>query len=658
MKAIKRIASLILVLALLLGTGILSAAAEEAAVQPELVARVKDIIEVDGYQFKDLNDNGELDPYEDWRLTPEERADNLLSLMSVEQKATQMAHLTLVNCKETWFTDSNAGFALVYELIFEAPEPEDDEDDWDDEDEEEEEEAEPVPETNTGYAAYKLNEIQEWSEASELGIPVIFSMDTEAGAAFLKDATFLPDEINQGAANDADLVKRLNEVLKEELMAVGVRMALSPDADLMTDPRWGRNQECYSEDVETVETLIAAAVEALQGGSELTADSVIATVKHFPGAGAQQDGVDASPLTISEDSLELHLAGFKAAIAAGVAAVMPYGYSTVPYLGGDAEEFSADQSAVVMTDLLRGRLGYEGIIQTDWGMNFVQAANSGADILGGMGVKNALRDVAGEVDEERLNDAVRRILIAKFKLGIFENPYVSVEEAEAIVGSDAHKAVAKEAAARSFTLVKYENAASLEGQSFIVAGELADDVRCLSSGWTAKEPVEIAGTTILEALQAKAGEDKVTYIAEAADVPADLSGVTAVVVVGEKSGTHDPAWGAATLEFPEEQVALINALDKAGANVVAVVIMNRAYVLTPIAEAADSVLLAYRPGVTCGAEALADCLFGETAITGKLPFQIPASMDQVLAQREDLPKDIADPLYEYGFGIDAEGFGR
>ena len=657
MKAIKRVASLVLVLVLLIGTGILSATAEEAIVQPELVAKVKNIIEVDGYQFKDLNDNGELDPYEDWRLTPEERADNLLSLMSVEQKATQMAHLTMVSCKETWFADSNVGFALVYEQIFEAPEPEED-DEEDEEEEDEEEEKEPVPTTNTGYAAYRLNEIQEWSEASELGIPVIFSMDTEAGAAFLKDATFLPDQINQGAANDADLVRRLNEVLKEELMAVGVRMALSPDADLITDPRWGRNQECYSEDVEVVETLIVAAIEALQGGSELTTDSVIATVKHFPGSGAQTDGVDGSPLTISEDTLDLHLAGFKAAIAAGVAAVMPYGYSTVPYLGGDAEEFSADQSSVVMTDLLRGQLGYEGIIQTDWGLNFAQAANSGADILGGMGVKNALRDIAEEVDEERMNDAVRRILIAKFKLGIFENPYVSVEEAETIVGSEAHKAVAKEAAIKSFTLVKYENAVSLEGQNFIVAGGLAEDVRCLSSGWTAKEPVEIAGTTILGALQAKAGEDKVTYIADAADVPADLTGVTAVVVVGEKSGTHDPAWGAATLEFPEEQVALINALDKAGANVVAVVVMNRAYVLTPIAEAADSVLLVYRPGVTCGAEAIADCLFGETAITGKLPFQIPASMDQVLAQREDMPKDIENPLYEYGFGIDAEGFGR
>ena len=149
-----------------------------------------------------------------------------------------------------------------------------------------------------------------------------------------------------------------------------------------------------------------------------------------------------------------------------------------------------------------------------------------------------------------------------------------------------------------------------------------------------------------------------TYIAEAADVTADLTGVTAVVVIGEKSGTHDPAWGAATLEFPQEQLDLVNALDKAGANVVAVVVMNRAYVLTPIADAADTVLLVYRPGVTSGAEAVADCLFGETAITGKLPFQIPASMDQVLNQREDMPKDIGNPLYEYGFGIEAESFGR
>lgn len=604
------------------------ALAEEALEQPVLGARVKEIIEVDGYQFRDLNDNGELDPYEDWRLTPEERAEDLLGRMDATQKAAQMVHLTLVSKKDDWFNESNVGFALVYEYIFDS----------------------------ATEAAQRTNEIQELSESAPLGIPVILSMDTEAGAAFVRDATFLPDEINQGAANDADLVRRLNEVLREELMAVGVRMALSPDADLITNPRWGRNQECYSEDTEVVQTLIVAAVEALQGGSALTEDSVIATVKHFPGSGGQTDGVDGTPLTIQEDSIDLHLAGFKAAIEAGVAAVMPYGYSTVPYLGGDAVENSADQSAAVMTDLLRGELGYTGIIQTDWGLNFVGAANAGADILGGAGVRSTRQLLEG-VDEERLTDACRRILIAKFQLGIFENPYVDEENAAAVLGSEEHRAVAKEAAARSFTLLKYENAAPLAGQKLIVAGELAQDVRALNSGWTAKDPVELAGTSILEAFQNKAGAENVTYIAEAAEVPADLAGMTAIVVIGEASGTHEPAWGTETLEFPQEQVDLVKALRDAGANVIEVVLMNRAYVMTEMVELADSVMLAYRPGVTCGAQAVVDALYGETAITGKTPFQLPRDMEQVLGQREDLPKDIEDPLFEYGFGIEVESFG-
>lgn len=604
------------------------ALAEEAPVQPELVARVKNIIEVDGCQFKDLNDNGALDPYEDWRLTPEERAEDLLSQMDVTQKASQMVHLTLVSKKDSWFNENNVGFALVYEYIFDS----------------------------ATEAAKRTNEIQELSESAPLGIPVIFSMDTEAGAAFVKDATFLPDEINQGTVNDPELVTRLNQVLKEEHLAVGVRMALSPDADLITDPRWGRNQECYSEDTDVVQSLIVAAVQALQGGSELTEDSVIATVKHFPGSGGQTDGVDGTPLTIQEDSIDLHLAGFRAAIEAGVAAVMPYGYSTVPYLGGDAVENSADQSAAVMTDLLRGELGYTGLIQTDWGLNFVGATNAGADILGGAGVRSTRQLVEG-VDEERLTDACRRILIAKFQLGIFENPYVDEENAAQVLGSEEHRAVAKEAAARSFTLLKYENASPLAGQKLVVAGTLAEDVRALNSGWTAKDPMELAGTTILEAFQNKAGSENITYIPDASQVPADLSGTTAVVVIGEASGTHEPAWGTDTLEFPQEQVDLVKALKDAGANVVEVVLMNRAYVMTDMVDMADSVLLAYRPGVTCGAEAIADALFGETAITGKTPFQIPRTMEQALNQREDLPKDIQDPLFDYGFGIEVESFG-
>ena len=234
--------------ALLCLSALPAALAEETAAQPELVARVKEIIEVDGYQFKDLNANGELDPYEDWRLTPEERAEDLLGRMDATQKAAQMVHLTLVSKKDDWFNESNVGFALVYQYIFDS----------------------------AAEAAQRTNEIQELSESAPLGIPVIFSMDTEAGAAFVKDATFLPDEINQGAVGDPELVAQLNEVLRTELMAVGVRMALSPDADLITDPRWGRNQECYSEDTDVVQTLIVAAVQALPGRARfVTRDGVV-----------------------------------------------------------------------------------------------------------------------------------------------------------------------------------------------------------------------------------------------------------------------------------------------------------------------------------------------------------------------------------------------
>lgn len=609
-------------------------AQEERYQQPTLNPHVKSIMEVDGYQFIDLNSNGELDVYEDWRQDADTRAADLVSQMTVREKISQMQHPTFLpradgeipSYLQEWCNEEGIGMLLIREL------------------------------NSVEAAANTMNIIQEYAEGSRLGVPVLVSMDSVHGLSYVSGSTVTPHNLALAATRDEELVTKLAEIAREEHLAVGVRMALSPDADLITDPRWGRNQECYSEDTDVVQSLIVAAVQALQGGSELTEDSVIATVKHFPGSGGQTDGVDGTPLTIQEDSIDLHLAGFRAAIEAGVAAVMPYGYSTVPYLGGDAVENSADQSAAVMTDLLRGELGYTGLIQTDWGLNFVGATNAGADILGGAGVRSTRQLVEG-VDEERLTDACRRILIAKFQLGIFENPYVDEENAAQVLGSQEHRAVAKEAAARSFTLLKYENASPLAGQKLVVAGTLAEDVRALNSGWTAKDPMELAGTTILEAFQNKAGSDNVTYIPDASQVPADLSGTTAVVVIGEASGTHEPAWGTDTLEFPQEQVDLVKALKDAGANVVEVVLMNRAYVMTDMVDMADSVLLAYRPGVTCGAEAIADALFGETAITGKTPFQIPRTMEQVLNQREDLPKDIQDPLFDYGFGIEVESFG-
>ena len=587
-----------------------------------------EILDVDGLKFKDLNKNGSLDVYEDWRKPVDERVNDLLSQMSATDKAAQMLHMTLVTLKESWFTDLGVGFVLAYTYLSGGAED----------------------------AALKTNEVQSLSEASAFGIPAIFSMDSVIGASWVQGATIIPDQITLAATGNVELVRQLNDMQREEMLALGVRMSLSPVADIATDPRWGRVQECFGEDVEVATAMTVAAIEGLQKGNNLTDESVMTCVKHFPGSGAQTAGVDGTPLVFDDESFQMHLSIFKAAIDAGAASIMPYGYSTVPYLGGDAVENYAHESSKVMTELLRGELGYEGIIQTDWGLNHTAAALAGADALGGAGQRES-KKLTQNLTDEQFDERVGRLLKAKFELGLFENPYVDVENAKAVVGSDAHYALAKQAASEALTLVKYENVSPLAGQKLIVAGSLADDTAALSSGW---KIAEYEAPSILDAITAKAGEANVTYIADdltqvAASYPA---GTTAIVVVGEASGTHEPAWGTSTLEFPAAQIDMVKALKAAGVPVVTVAVMNRAYVMTPVAENSDALLLAYRPGCTAGAQAVAEALFGEAAISGKTPFQIPATMDQVMLQREDLAKDIVDPLYDYGYGIEVASFGN
>ena len=604
--------------------------------QAELgVADESILIEADGLKFKDLNKNDQLDPYEDWRLGTEERVADLLSQMEPDEKAFQMLHMTLVTLKESWFNENNVGFVLAYTYLADGIEA----------------------------AVQRGNYVQALSEESRLGIPVVFSMDSVIGCSWIDETTIIPDQITLAATGDVELVGQLAVMQREEMKALGVRMSLSPTADLATDPRWGRAQECFGEDAELASAMIKAAVQGLQAGDKLTPDSVIACVKHFPGSGPQTNGEDGSPIVLNDDSIDMHLSVFKAAIEAGAASIMPYGYSTVPYLGGDAVDNFAHESNVVMNDLLRNDLGYEGIIQTDWGTNHTAAALAGADALGGAGARESKKLVEA-LSEEQLNEKVGKLLAAKFELGIFENPYSDLETAQAVVGTEENYALAKQAAAEALTLVKYENPVELAGRNIIVAGTLADDAAALNSGWKIPndnfEFERTTGDSILKGIINEAGEDKVTFIGNDTSLIPESVGedTVAILVVGEKSGTHQPNWGAQTLEFPAEQQELAAALKAAGAYVVTVVVMNRAYVLSPIAEQSDSVLLVYRPGMTAGAEAVADALFGKAAITGHTPFQIPADMNQVLTQREDLAKDITDPLYDYGFGIETESFGK
>ena len=435
-----------LVLCLLLALPALALGEEAAYEQPELAADSVEIIDVDGYQFKDLNKNGALDPYEDWRLSAEERTADLLSQMTNEEKAAQMLHMTLVTLKESWFNELNVGFVLAYTYLSEGVEA----------------------------AVEKGNEVQALSEASRLGIPVVFSMDSVIGASWIDGTTILPDQITMAAAGDVELVRELTDMQRREMKALGIRMSLSPVADIATDPRWGRVQECFGEDAELAAQMVVAAIEGLQNGNALTEESVMACVKHFPGSGPQTAGVDGTPLVYDDETFQMHLGVFKAAIEAGAASIMPYGYSTVPYLGGDAVENYAHESSVVMTDLLRGELGYTGIIQTDWGLNHTAAALAGADALGGAGQREASKLVENLTDEQ-FDDKVGRLLKAKFEMGLFENPYVSLEEAQATVGTQENYDLVKRAAAEALTLVKYENVSPLSGRKIVVAGSLAED---------------------------------------------------------------------------------------------------------------------------------------------------------------------------------------
>jgi len=616
-----------------------------ASTQPPIESKVKPILEVGGLLFRDLNGNGALDPYEDWRLPVPQRVEDLLSRMTLEEKVGQMLHPTFIPrpdgspppFMEKWMRDLGIGFVLVRDL------------------------------PGVRAAAECMNQLQEWCEASRLGIPVIVSMDSIHGLSYVNGGIVYPHNLGLAAIGDVELVRELVKASREEHLAVGVRMTLSPNADLATEPRWGRVYECQGEDAELAAALVRAQVETYQNGNDLNPESILTCVKHFPGAGPQMDGVDMAPIVSTLETLDYHLKPFVAAIEAGTGSVMPY-YSIPLAL----DMMAALGSRATLQDLLRGKLGFTGIITTDWGMQFgirqsgdfigreisndealvIGVADAGVDVIGGASprdIKDTVRLVEeGQIPEERIDDAVRRILAAKFKLGVFEDPYVDPDSAEEVVGSPEHQALSLEAARRSMTLIKNNGILPLKGtERILVAGLRAGDMDSLTGGWTSKQD----GVTIVQAIEA-ATQGEVHYVPDAPQEAERLAAESdvAVVVVGEPAYMHNPPWGASSLELTSSQQEMLEAIHKTGTPIVVVVLLARPYILTWCAENAAAILVAYLPG-TQGGIAIADVLFGEVNPQGKLPVQLPRSMDQVLQQRSDVPFDIDNPLFEHGFGL-------
>ncbi|WP_232834806.1 glycoside hydrolase family 3 protein [Pleomorphovibrio marinus] len=466
--------------------------------QPELGIRNVEIIDVDGLQFKDLNKNGRLDNYEDWRLSSEERSQDLLSKMSLEEKAGFMMinSLSMLGSKKAQasdgqFTPSDLDEGQVAEdttaqanrpnfiggmnaatstnqrvkefhnrhFILRANES-----------------ARVVAEWN--------NKLQELCESENLGIPAIITSNprnhitSNASEGTALDATVFtawPGELGLSATRDLTLIREFADYSRQEWRAAGIRKGYMYMADLATEPRWSRVNGTFGEDPEWVAEIIKEVVLGFQG-DKLGPESIALTMKHFPGGGSGKGGQDShfdwgKEQVFPGGRFNDNLLPFRAAIDAGASAIMPY-YS-MP-VGTEYEEVGYAFNKDVLTDLLRGQLGFKGIINTDtgpltrmvWGVEdltlherYKKALEAGSNIISGVSDPSDLIEVVknGMVDMDLIDHSVLLLLKEKFDLGLFENPYVDADAADRTVGSDGFKEKADLALRKSIVLLCNEN---------------------------------------------------------------------------------------------------------------------------------------------------------------------------------------------------------
>ena len=463
-----------------------------AVKQPVIQARVRLVLTVDGQQFRDANGSGTLDRYEDWRLPVEARVDDLVARMTLDEKAGLMLIDTMgPGCGGTL---TPAGSALVEtqkmvrfilrNVVKATADPCD---------------GSVTPARNgfvvtPGQIAEFTNSVQALAETQRLGIPVLFKdnarnhYDTDprfgisAGAGAF---TEFPKESGIAAAalgaGDMSPVKALADVMGREWRAIGLRGMYGYMADLATEPRWYRVQETFTEDADLNADIMKTLVEGLQGGPVSPSTAVALTIKHFPDGGPQELGLDphysfGKRQIYPGGRFEYHLKPFKAAIDAGVSSVMPY-YGVpvnVTHQGVTYGPTGFAFSREIVTDLLRGKLGFAGYVNSDtgiisdraWGLEqrtvaerAAAAINGGTDILSGFNSNKTITDLVRTnlVSTARIDEASRRLLTEQFRLGLFENPYVNASEATSVIGSQANRARGLEVQKQSIVLLQNES---------------------------------------------------------------------------------------------------------------------------------------------------------------------------------------------------------
>jgi beta-glucosidase len=499
------------------------------------------------------------------------------------------------------------------------------------------------------------NRLQELAEQTRLGIPVTLSSDprhsfTDNPGTAMMSGPFSqwPETLGLAAVGDPELVRSYADTVRREYLAVGIRLALHPQIDLATEPRWSRINGTFGEDAELTSRLVPAYIEGLRGpGETLGPDSVSAMVKHFPGGGPQKDGEDphfayGREQVYPAGHFEYHLRPFRAALAAGATQMMPYYGMPV---GTQYEEVGFGFNRGVITGLLREQLGFDGIVCTDWGLvtdaeilgqpmparawgvehldPLERAAlilDAGADQFGGEHVPGLVVELvrSGRIPESRLDTSVRRLLAEKFRLGLFdERRYVDPDVAEQTVGRTDLRTLGDAAQRRSVTLLK-------NGSPLLPL--------------TGRPRLYVEGI----------GPETAARYGDPVGSPhaADLAVIRLDTPFEPRAGGFEAFFHAGRLDFSPERLKDILTLLDTVPTVVAIH-LERPAVIPEIAEHAAALLATYG----ASDEALLDVLFGRALPQGRLPFQLPRSMQEVVHGHPDMPQESADPLYPFGHGL-------
>jgi beta-glucosidase len=545
--------------------------------------------------------------------------------------------------------------------------------------------------------AKEANELQKIAENTRLKIPLIFGIDAVHGLCPVRGTTIFPSPIGMASTWDPTLIQQVAAITARETRATGMHWTFAPILDVARDPRWGRTAETLGEDPFLVSELGRAMVKGFQGDDLSSPESVLACAKHFGAHSQPLGGRNTAPVDISERTLHtVFLPPFQAAIEAGAASVMAAYH--------DLNGVPCHASEQLLTHVLRAEWGFKGFVVSDWGGIEMlvdphhvagshteavrQALVAGIDMhMEGDGFTEPVLDLVrrGIIPETRIDQSVSRILTAKFCLGLFENRIVDLQTVPRILANEEHRAKDLEVARKSIVLLRNEKALlplKKNLKSILVTGPMANN-NALLGDWTAPQPPGHV-TKILGGIQAKVhAQTQVQYV-DCGDVwnitpqriqqavqAAKLSDV-AIVVVGENETRYDEQGNfnrerkertggegvdRADLNLVGAQLDLVKAVYATGTPTVVVLINGRPQSIAWIAENVPAILEAWEPGME-GGKAVADILFGDTNPSGKLPISIPRSVGQLPVWYNHQPSAEGDyrfmssrPLYSFGYGL-------